>query len=191
MEITKNEYSQLEIKIEKKGEIDVEKLISILPEDKKIVLLGGFCGGKTYLMEKFKNLGKKICVGHTDRIARVGEIDGVDYHFMTPKDILKLLNYEKSIQWDNFGGNFYVTTREEYDKADVLILSPRGLNKFPPALRTEMAVIYLDIDLELRKERYLERKNVNLDLNRRIEEEKSQFDGFKNYDVRIFDHVTE
>ena len=191
MKISRNEYMQIEFEIEKGGNFQVEKLISILPANKKIVLVGGFCSGKNYLAEKLKNIGRKICVSHTDRECRTGEVDGVDYHFTTPRDILKLLNLNKSIQWDAFGGHFYVTTLEEYKKSDVLILSPRGLNKFPPALREQMCVIYLDINPQLRKERYLERKNVNMGLERRIEEEKPQFDGFKNFDIRIYDYNVE
>ena len=102
MKISRNKYLQTEFEIEKGGNFQVEKLISILPTDKKIVLVGGFCSGKNYLAEKLKNIGRKICVSHTDREQRTGEVDGVDYHFTTPRDILKLLNLSKSFQWDAF-----------------------------------------------------------------------------------------
>lgn len=192
MNITRTQYSQVEITVEPGSTWTPEKIISILPTNKKIVLVGGFGSGKTFLASKLQSVGRRVCVSHTDREARVGEVDGVDYHFCTPKQILTLLNYTDSIQWDKFvNGCYYVTTRAEFDRSDVLILTPRGLNKFPLELRQRMCVVYLDINPETRIERYKAREGVSYSIEDRIKEEATQFAGFMNWDVRITDYASE
>jgi guanylate kinase len=52
----------------------------------------------------------------TTRSPRPGEIDGVDYYFVTKEDFLKRIAENKFLEWAEFVGNYYGTPRDKVDE---------------------------------------------------------------------------
>ena len=53
----------------------------------------------------------KKTVSATTRAMREGEIDGVNYHFVTKEQFEKLIENDEMLEWARYGGNYYGTPR--------------------------------------------------------------------------------
>jgi len=76
------------------------------------------CGKTTILKQLMENIsGLEFSVSHTTRKPRVGEVNGVDYHFVSQEEFAALCDQEPSgfLEWAEVHGNFYGTARKEVD----------------------------------------------------------------------------
>ena len=76
-------------------------------------------GGKTTVVnELISQLPKTVrFVTSTTRPMRPGEVDGVDYHFLTRSEfVFKIVNGEL-LEYIEFAGNYYGTDRAELEKS--------------------------------------------------------------------------
>jgi guanylate kinase len=64
-------------------------------------------------------------------------------------------------------------------------MTPKGIEHIDPAERKNCTIIYLDIDLETRKKRLLERGDMNDKIDRRIEADEKDFKNFTDFDLII------
>lgn len=58
-----------------------------------------------------------LSVSATTRPARAGEVDGVDYHFMTLEDFARMRERGEFLEWAQVYDNFYGTPREPIDRS--------------------------------------------------------------------------
>lgn len=73
--------------------------------------------GKTtlvhYLLEHNPTLGFSISASTRDRRGRT-ELDGKDYHFLTPEEFKKKIDRDEFVEWEEvYAGNFYGTLKSE------------------------------------------------------------------------------
>lgn len=61
-----------------------------------------------------KNL--KLSVSYTTRSPRDGEIDGVNYHFVTEKEFFGIVNRDEMLEYAQYCGNYYGTPKETVEK---------------------------------------------------------------------------
>lgn len=97
-----------------------------------LTLTGPSCSGKTTLLnELVKNHGYRKIISHTTRNPREGEVNGVDYHFVTISEFCAIQVADKFAETVEFGGFHYGISIEELtkqsDKLPVLICEPTGL----------------------------------------------------------------
>ena len=59
----------------------------------------------------------KVYVSHTTRAPRVGERDGVDYHFVSRQRFEEMVDEGAFAEWAEYVGNLYGTARETIDRA--------------------------------------------------------------------------
>jgi guanylate kinase len=74
------------------------------------------CGKTTILRQVMADLpGLSFSVSHTTRQPRPGEVNGRDYHFVSPEQFLALRDQQPSgfLEWAEVHGNFYGTSRQE------------------------------------------------------------------------------
>ena len=57
-----------------------------------------------------------MCVSHTTRSPRPGEVNGTDYHFVEPEAFKALVDEESFVEWAEVHGNFYGTSKFELDR---------------------------------------------------------------------------
>lgn len=151
----------------------------------KIALVGKAASGKDYLKAKLIKRGMNFGVSSTTRPPREGEVDGVDYHFMTEDEFLNHIAYENIVFYQKFNGHLYGITQQEFKSCDAVILNAEVLSKMPPEVRHSLFVIYLNIDDRTRTLRMKERGFSNIEITERIYADTKQYEGFDNYDMMI------
>ena len=83
-----------------------------MKKDGKLFVISGPSGvGKNTVINEFLKQNKDfaLSVSTTTRAPRVGEIDGVNYHFTTKENFQNLIQQGKFLEWAEFNGNFYGT----------------------------------------------------------------------------------
>ena len=83
-----------------------------------LVLSSPSGAGKTTLSKKIQQSDNsfEISVSHTTRNPRPNEVDGVDYHFITKENFLKLLDEGLFYEHAEIFGNFYGTSKSSIKK---------------------------------------------------------------------------
>ncbi|MDD6270270.1 MAG: guanylate kinase [Oscillospiraceae bacterium] len=73
------------------------------------------CGKGTVLGDITRELELSYSVSATTRSMREGEIDGVNYHYMSKESFEKLIAEDKVLEYTEYCGNYYGTLREEVE----------------------------------------------------------------------------
>jgi guanylate kinase len=152
---------------------------------KRIILVGRAASGKDYLRKKLEAQGFRYAVSYTTRPPREGEIDGVDYIFISPTEAQEMIKNDEFYEYVEFNGWVYGTSRDQFDEDDVFIMTPTGLSHVDEDSRKKSFVIFIDIDEEIRRERMANRNMPGDSVDRRIEADRKDFENFTNYDIRI------
>ena len=155
---------------------------------KRVIIAGKGGSGKDYLRKMLVDLGFRYCVSHTTRPPREGEINGKDYYFISIDSashhyIANDLFYEYVI----FNGWVYGTSKEEFNKSDLFIMTPSGIQKIDPDDRKESFIIFIDIDEDILRKRLSERNDADK-AERRIEADREDFKNFSDFDCIINNH---
>jgi len=84
-----------------------------------IVVSGPSGAGKSTILQRaLAEIPRlRFSVSHTTRPPRPGERDGIDYHFVSREEFLRLAVDEKFLEWAEVHGQRYGTARSEYARA--------------------------------------------------------------------------
>lgn len=74
------------------------------------------CGKGTVLSEVKKEIELSYSVSVTTREIREGEVDGVNYHYISKEKFENLISEEKVLEYTTYCGNYYGTLREEVEE---------------------------------------------------------------------------
>lgn len=74
------------------------------------------CGKGTILAEVLKNGNLYYSVSATTRAPRPGEVDGVNYSFLTKEKFEELINNDGMLEYACYCGNYYGTPKEQVMK---------------------------------------------------------------------------
>lgn len=161
----------------------------------KIIIISGPSGvGKGTVIEKLRNEDSSLgfSVSATTRLPRPGEIDGVNYHFVSKEQFEEMINNDEMIEYTCYNGNFYGTPNSSVEN----VIS-KGLNiildievegaanvkkKFPQAI----SIFILPPDMQTLYERLSGRGTEDEDtINRRISRAREELEFQNDYDFKI------
>lgn len=161
---------------------------------KKIILVGRAASGKTTLKDTLvKELGLRPEISYTTRHIREGEVDGIDYHFVTVYQFEQMIAEGKMLEYDKFNSNYYGTTLEEFNECDVMIMTPAGI-KHAERVRDICFIISLYTPQPIILDRLAARHKVTskdqmVAIRERIAADNLQFLDFeqssRNYDIQV------
>ena len=151
----------------------------------KIVLVGKAASGKDYLRKRLMNKGLSYGVSHTTRDPRPGEVHGQDYIYVSVEEFMQLVESNQIVEYQKFNGWFYGISREQFDKADIMIMNAEAIDMLPEDIRSQCTVIYLDIPYEVRRERLMSRSDQQDPMEGRMQLDEEQYANFSNFDIRI------
>jgi guanylate kinase len=154
----------------------------------RIILCGKAASGKDHLRKVFEGRGFKYGISYTTRPRREGEIDGRDYYFLDESEFNDLIEKGFFYEHISFNGWQYGTSKDQwYNEDDVFIMTPKGISRIHPADRKTSFIIFLDMPLDVRKQRLINRNMPGDSMDRRIEADEKDFELFTDYDIRITD----
>lgn len=139
--------------------------------NKIIVLVGESASGKTEIEKGLERIyGIKPLISHTSRPARVGEVDGTHYHFVSDDVIRKLIDNGETVEHTTYEVDgqtwFYALSRQEVNKAlehklTVVTINPRGIEQMldDGEFNKNIVVTYLKASEPVRASRYFARED--------------------------------
>jgi guanylate kinase len=109
------------------------------------------------LLERVLDL--ELSVSATTREPREGEVDGRDYHFLTPEEFDRRIEREDFLEFATYSGNRYGTLRSEVRKrldagrSVVLEIEVQGARQVRAAMRESIQVFIAPPDPKVLRER--------------------------------------
>lgn len=154
---------------------------------KKFVIIGKSSAGKSTFKDYLISIGYKSSISHTTRKPRLGEVNGVDYHFITDEEFSNINFLEKEHIFDlSLGLLKYGLTYEEFEKTDIIVTTPTAIESYVKlGLRDELFIIYLDVPSDVRFKRGLDRGDTPEFMIKRSITDEQKFRNFTDYDIRI------
>lgn len=163
--------------------------------DKIIIITGPSGSGKSTLVDKFiqKNPKFKRIITYTTREKRGGEIDGMDYNFISEDEFRQKIQEGFFFEWSEVYGKLYGTANVSFDAnynkyGKIIISNPRGAFKLSAKLeRDSYITIFIDAAYpEIIKKR-LEGRNQQSkdDINNRLSELETDYEKVHNFDYKI------
>lgn len=123
-----------------------------------LILVGPSASGKTevanILIQKY---GMKRMITYTTRQIRVGEINGVSYHFISKSEFLKMKDDDEFVESTYYNDNYYGTRKSDVSNEKIVILEPNGVNAFFEKMPNDIKVVFLKASKDIRRERMYNR----------------------------------
>jgi len=168
-----------------------EKVKNIKKLGKLIIISGPSGAGKTTLirkvMQKIPTL--TFSVSATTRAIREGEIEGVDYFFISTEEFNDLIRNDVFIEWAKVHGNLYGTLKKqvkelrEKRKNVILDIDEQGANQIKKKKFPALFIYILPPSLEELEKRLKERDTERIrEMIRRLQSAKEQITSKGFYD---------
>ena len=142
------------------------------------------------VMGRRKNL--KLSVSYTTRKPREGEVDGINYHFVSESEFLKIVDSSGMLEYAKYCGNYYGTPRAAVEKElelgnnVILEIEVQGgeqvLKKCPDAIGIFVIPPSVSELKDRLKSRAAEEEEI---MARRVEEYKREIDFSRFYDYVV------
>ena len=141
-----------------------------------LVLVGPSASGKSAIVKNLiNNYGLEKFVTCTTRPMRVGEVNGIDYYFLTNEEFSVCYENNDFIETVFYNGNYYGTFKKEANDNKAVILEPQGLNNFINA-GVDCFVVFLQTNEDVLKQRMISRGDSLLEVNKRLQNDRILFD---------------
>ena len=153
-----------------------------------LVLIGASASGKTEIAKLLiKNYGFNKMVTTTTRRKRVGEVNKIDYNFITENKFLKMKEQNKFLETTVYNNANYGTPKEGATIDKVLIVDPNGANSIYEKQIPETLFFLLETDEETRKDRMLGRGDNLIQVVDRLNKDDDIFDAkrLKHIDYKL------
>lgn len=156
--------------------------------------------GKTTLCRKLlgvmENLGESV--SYTTRRPRKGEINDVDYTFITEKAFRRMIERNEFVEWAEVHGNLYGTSRKRLTAlmnsgVDALLdIDTQGAELIRNSFENGVFIFILPPSMEELRQRIEKRgSNTKEDTERRLKRAREEMKDYYRYDYVIVNDVLE
>lgn len=153
---------------------------------KRVIIAGKGASGKDHLRKMMVEDGFNYCVSHTTRPMRSDEEEGIDYYFVKEEEAYMMILEDLFLEHTNFNGWIYGTSKDEFHKSNLFIMTPSGISQLSKEDREESIIVYVNVTESIRRERMSKRRDAD-DVVRRIKADEIDFENFNDYDHVIAD----
>lgn len=160
----------------------------------KLFIVSGPSGsGKSTITKKVRDiLNIPLSISATTRKPRVGEVDGVDYYFLTTNEFEKKIKNDEFFEYANVHGNYYGTLISQIDKKlelgqnVILEIDVQG-GIIAKSKRPDAILIFCRTEDENILENRLRARNTDSEeiILKRLENAKKELEYEKKYDYVI------
>lgn len=163
--------------------------------NKKLFVISGSSGvGKGTVLKGFleKNPNFMLSISCTTRKPRNGEIDGVNYFFLTKDDFTECIKNNKFLEWAEFAGNYYGTKKKyilqclENNKDIILEIDTQGALQIKKQMPEAVLIFICPPSYETLEGRLRGRHTEDEEtIRKRLEQVKIELERAKNFDYQI------
>lgn len=163
--------------------------------NKKLFVISGSSGvGKGTVLKGFlnKNPHFMLSISCTTRAPREGEVDGVNYFFLSKEEFQNCIDNDKFLEWAEFAGNRYGTKRKYIkqcladDKDIILEIDTKGALQVKKQMPEAVLIFIAPPSLEALENRLRGRKTEDEDtIQKRLHEVKQELERAENFDYKI------
>lgn len=163
--------------------------------NKKLYVISGSSGvGKGTVLKRFleKNPDFMLSVSCTTRTPREGEIDGVNYFFLSKDEFKNCIDNDKFLEWAEFAGNFYGTKKKFINqclaegKNIILEIDTQGALKVKKQMPESVLIFISPPSLETLENRLRGRHTEDEEtIQKRLKEVKEELKRAENFDYKI------
>ena len=163
--------------------------------NKKLYVISGSSGvGKGTVIKNFlaKNPEFMLSVSCTTRKPREGEIDGVNYFFLSQEDFQHNIDNNKFLEWAEFAGNRYGTKRKYIEqclnegKNIILEIDTKGAFQVKKQMPEAVLIFIAPPSLETLEDRLRGRHTEDeATIQKRLQEVKQELERAENFDFTI------
>ena len=152
-----------------------------------IVLAGASASGKTEVAKVLaKNYGITKIVTTTTRDKRKGEVDGIDYFFVTKEKFEQMILEDRFVEYTLYNGQMYGSTKDQIANDKCVVIDPAGLRSYINLHNKDIVTFYLEADEETRHKRMILRGDDAEKIKSRIENDRI---AFKKENIAKVDYV--
>jgi guanylate kinase len=135
-----------------------------------VCICGKAASGKdTILKNVLEEYSDIFCrnLSTTTRSSRKGEVQGIDYDFITEQEMMNKLMNGDMLEVVEFNGNFYGTALDTLskEKINISIYNPGGIELLLENTQINLLIFYIECDDKIRVLRYINRE-PNFDLQK-------------------------
>lgn len=146
-----------------------------------IVILGESASGKSTVQNILcEKCGYERLITCTTRSPRIGEINDVDYHFITENDFYEMNKNHLFCETAEYNGWHYATLTSECTDNKISVLTPHGLRQLKKLNDLNIISFYLNVPRRDRLIKILQRGDNIEEAYRRSLSDVGQFDGIED-----------
>lgn len=141
-----------------------------------LVISGASASGKTevaHIIAKKYGLTRVITV--TTRQKRVGEVNGVDYFFVSKSDFEKMIKEGKLVEYTLYNGNYYGSPKDQILDNKILVIEANGLKSYIALNNPSIVTFALVADKKIREARMISRGDKKEDIEKRLQSDRTVF----------------
>ena len=138
-----------------------------------LLIYGKNGAGKTYVANQLLGCGFSKIVSYTTRDKRTGEVDGLDYHFVSRKIFEDLLAKGFFVEYKKLNENYYGTPCQSFSDKSISISGK--IEDLKKNYSGDIDIFYMDTTLEKRYHRVKSRSITNQELFSRFNSENFDF----------------
>ena len=163
--------------------------------NKKLFVLSGSSGvGKGTVLKGFleKNPDFMLSISCTTRKPRQGEIDGVNYFFISKEEFETCIQENKFLEWAEFAGNFYGTKKKyinqclDEGKNVILEIDTQGALQVKKQMPEAVLIFICPPSFEALENRLRGRHTEDeATIQKRLEEVKKELERAEKFDYKI------
>lgn len=162
---------------------------------KKLFVISGSSGvGKGTVLKGFltKNPNFMLSISCTTRAPRRGEVDGVNYFFLTKEEFQNCIDNNKFLEWAEFAGNRYGTKKKyinqclEEGKDIILEIDTQGALQVKKQMPEAVLIFIYPPSIETLENRLRGRHTEDEStIQRRLQEVKIELERAENFDYKV------
>ena len=150
--------------------------------------------GKTTLVEHLVQIlpNLRMSRSYTSRIARQGERDGVDYHFVSRQVFARMIDERAFLEWADVFGNYYGTAAADTEawltqgEDVVLVIDVQGARQVKAHGVDHTSIFVLPPSFEVLERRLRGRsKDTEEQMQRRLATARAEASSYKDYDYVV------
>ncbi len=163
--------------------------------NKKLFVISGSSGvGKGTVLKGFleRNPEFMLSISCTTRSPRPGEIDGVNYFFISKEEFQDCINNNKFLEWAEFAGNYYGTKKKYInqclaDGKDIILeIETNGAMQVKKQMPEAVLIFICPPSYETLENRLRGRHTEDeATIQKRLEEVKKELKAAENFDYKI------